>query len=133
MKLPGDLYLVGVNLRTRKMCNSAGTHILLELWQPLYLDDEVEIEKIVRQSIKECGAELLNIYTHKFKPQGVTCVASISESHISIHTWPEYEYAGIDIFTCGNVVDPYKALDFIVNSFKPKFHQIMDIKRGTKL
>jgi len=67
---------------------------------------------------------------HKFSPHGVTGVVVVKESHISIHTWPEYGYASIDIFTCGNNSNPWKAYQYIVETLKPKRVQVIELKRG---
>ena len=108
----------------------AGVHLILELWQARYLDNIAEIEAIFRRAIDDCGATLLGIDLHALPPtNGVSGVAILQESHISVHTWPEYEFAALDIFVCGTV-DPYRALPAIKAGFQPGTMQVMDIKRG---
>lgn len=108
----------------------AGQQILLEFWGAKGLDSIRTIKKALVQAVDVSGATLLKIELHKFSPQGVLGIALIAESHISIHTWPEYQYAAIDIFTCGNKVDPYRAVASLKSSFKPKRIQLLEIKRG---
>ena len=108
----------------------AGTHLIIELWQPKNISSIPKIRKILKDAVAACGATLLNINLHKFTPnKGVSGVAIIKESHISVHTWPEYKYAALDIFVCGDV-DPYKSIPVIKNGFKPEKIQIAELKRG---
>ncbi|OPX30961.1 MAG: adenosylmethionine decarboxylase [Candidatus Omnitrophica bacterium 4484_171] len=108
----------------------AGIHLIVELWKASSLSSLPKIKKALQESVKACGATLLKIDLHKFNPQGgISGVAIIAESHISIHSWPEYKYAAIDIFVCGDV-DPYKAIPVLKKQFKPAKVQIMEIKRG---
>ena len=78
----------------------------------------------------ECGAEILGDSFHHFSPQGVSGVVVIAESHLSIHTWPEYGYAAIDIFTCGTTVQPKKAADVLIEKLGAKNHSLTEIQRG---
>ena len=82
------------------------------------LDDKEFIRMLLYRATKECKSTLLNLATHKFDPQGVTGVAMLAESHISIHTWPEKGVAKCDIFTCGDKCDPHKAVEYLGNAFK---------------
>ncbi|MBU2541625.1 MAG: adenosylmethionine decarboxylase [Candidatus Omnitrophica bacterium] len=115
---------------SRQDIKYAGTHLLIELWDGRHFSSLVKIRKILKDSVKACQATLLKISLHKFSPySGISGVAVISESHLSIHTWPEYKYAAMDIFVCGNV-DPYKALKTIKQGFRPKRIQVVEVKRG---
>ena len=67
---------------------------------------------------------------HRYNPQGVSGVVVIAESHISIHTWPEYGYAAVDFFTCGDAVDPYEAHEYLKKSLKAQDSHITELKRG---
>ena len=108
----------------------AGIHLIVELWKANNLSSLPKIKKALQESVKACGATLLKIDLHKFNPQGgISGIAIIEESHISIHSWPEYKYAAIDIFVCGDV-DPYKAIPVLKKKFKPAKLQIMEVKRG---
>ncbi len=112
-----------------------GKHIILELWgcDSSALDDEKGVKDMIIESVNSCGATLIKAITHKFSPQGVTCIAAIAESHISVHTWPEYGYCAVDIFTCGTDVDPLKAIEPIKRFLKPERVEVIDVKRGTML
>jgi S-adenosylmethionine decarboxylase len=108
----------------------AGTHLIVELWKAKDLSSLTKIRKILKSAVKACRATLLKIHLHKFSPSGgVSGVAIIQESHISIHTWPEYNYAALDIFVCGKV-DPYRAIPIIKKGFEPEKIQVLELKRG---
>ena len=108
----------------------AGTHLIIGLWNGRNFSSLPKIRKILKDSVKACGATLLKMNLHKFSPSGgISGVAIIQESHISIHTWPEYKYAAIDIFVCGEV-DPYRAITVIKKGFRPEKIQMSELKRG---
>lgn len=77
------------------------------------LDDENYIRDVVYHASVQSNSTLLALNSHKFEPQGVTCVAMLAESHISIHTWPELGMAVCDIFTCGDHTDPQRGVDYM--------------------
>ena len=88
----------------------AGTHLIVDLWDAESLDDLEHIEAALRECVEVSGATLLHIHLHHFTPNGgVSGVAVLAESHISIHTWPERAYAAIDIFMC-RACDPHDAV-----------------------
>lgn len=96
------------------------------------INDEVYVKISMESAAIEANATILNSYIHKFSPQGVSGVLVLAESHLSIHTWPELNYAAIDIFTCGEHTDPLMALYFLQLRLKPtKFHSYK-IDRGPK-
>jgi len=108
----------------------AGIHLLVELWQADHFNDAEAIEQIMTKAIKACGATMLSIDLHVFSPNGgVSGVAVLQESHMSIHTWPEYEYAALDVFVCGTI-DPYLAVPVLKEGFNPGKIQIVEVKRG---
>ena len=107
----------------------AGVHLVVEFWQAKNLNSLKVIEKALKEAVVASGSNLLNLYLHQFKPKGVSGVAVVSESHISIHTWPEEKYAAIDIFTCGKT-QPYRALEVLKKYLKPKEISITEVKRG---
>jgi S-adenosylmethionine decarboxylase len=108
----------------------AGTHLVVELWNGRNFSSLGKIKKILEKAVNACEAKLLKIDLHKFTPYGgISGVAIIQESHISIHSWPEYKYAAIDIFVCGEV-NPYKAIPVLKEGFQPKDIQIVELKRG---
>ena len=95
-------------------------HLLFDLIDcpPDLLDDEDFVRLSAWNASKESKSELLNISCHKFKPQGVTALAMLAESHLSIHTWPEKGVAKCDIFTCGANSTPEKAVEYMKEAFK---------------
>lgn len=110
----------------------AGLHLILEFWGVKNIDSFAQLKKILREAVRECGATLLKIELHKFSPQGVSGVAIVAESHISLHTWPEYQYAAFDVFMCGKA-NPYKAVEVFKKFFQPTKLDIIEIKRGVRL
>lgn len=85
------------------------------------------------EAAREVGATIVGQSFHRFSPQGVTGVLAIAESHISIHTWPEYGYAAADIFTCSTAVDPKVAAQYLVEKFECKRPGITEIRRGAQV
>ena len=108
-----------------------GRHCILELYQCDHarLNDEAFIRTSITSSAKIAGATLINLVTHSFKPQGVTGLALLAESHISIHTWPEIGYAAIDVFTCGDHTMPEKACELFAKDFLSKNLSFKNIAR----
>ncbi len=112
--------------------NALGKHLLLELKD---CDDEVLndldfLKNALMTAATEAGAMVLDESFHRFDPQGVSGVVVIAESHLFIHTWPEYGYAAADIFTCGNYVQPGKAAKVLIEKLGSKNHSTTDIPRG---
>jgi S-adenosylmethionine decarboxylase len=109
------------------------SHIILDLYKCDFssLDSPEKIKEILIQAVKEANTTLIDVKVHKFSPYGVSGFALISESHISIHTWPENEYAGVDIYTCGTKALPEKAVEFIIKKLKCKKPSILKIERGS--
>ncbi|MBI1244322.1 MAG: adenosylmethionine decarboxylase [Alphaproteobacteria bacterium] len=108
----------------------AGTHLLVELWGAKNLGDLPLTETALRAGATAAGATILHCHLHHFGPNaGLSGVLVLAESHISIHTWPEREYAAIDIFMCG-VCDPYQAIPAIKQAFEPASVQIVESRRG---
>lgn len=108
----------------------AGTHLLIELWGASNLGDAGFIEKTLVRSAEAAGATVLHSYLHPFGPEmGVSGVVVLAESHISIHTWPERDYAAVDIFMCGSC-DPYDAVAVLKEAFDPSHVQLAEQKRG---
>lgn len=108
----------------------AGTHILVELWGGSRLDDPELIDRTLRQGAVDAGASILHSHMHHFTPNGgVSGVVVLAESHISIHTWPERDYAAIDVFMCG-ACNPHDALDAIKRTFSPEKLEVTEYRRG---
>ncbi len=111
---------------------SLGKHLLLELkdCDREALNDLGFLKSTMLQAAHECGAKVLGDSFHEFEPQGVSGVVTIAESHLFIHTWPEYGYAAADIFTCGTTVKPEKAAEIIIGKLHAKNHSVVEIQRG---
>lgn len=108
----------------------AGTHLILDMWEASGLTDQALIEQAFRDAVDAAGATLLHIHTHVFEPGGgISGVAVLAESHISIHTWPEIGYAALDIFMCGDA-EPMKAVAVLKDAFQPGRVNLGDHKRG---
>ncbi|MCL4187406.1 MAG: adenosylmethionine decarboxylase [Rhodobacteraceae bacterium] len=110
----------------------AGTHLIIEVVGGEGLDDEARIASAFRDCVAECGATLLHIHTHKFSPQGVSGVAVLAESHISVHTWPEARYGAFDVFMCGDA-DPWQAVPVLRRAFATRDVRVTELRRGEGL
>ncbi len=99
-----------------------GHHLILDLFgvDRKLLDDEEEIMRILKEVSEKCGMRIIKGAYHKFTPQGVTAFYILAESHISIHTWPEYGDAAVDVYYCGDKKQVEKAGELLVEYFKPK-------------
>ena len=108
----------------------AGSHVLVDLWGAKNLDNQEFIDQTLNHAAEVAGATVLSSDLHQFSSSGgVSGVLILAESHISIHTWPEKEFAAIDIFMCGKC-DPYKAVAVLKEAFSPTSIQVNDQKRG---
>ena len=108
----------------------AGSHLIIDLWQADNLTDLEIIETALREAIDAAGATLLHIHLHEFEANGgVSGVAVLAESHISIHTWPERAYAALDVFMCGDA-DPSKTIPVLRRYFGPGMISLSEHKRG---
>ena len=110
----------------------AGTHLIIEVVGAEGLDDEERIRGAFRECVETCGATLLHIHTHKFSPQGVSGVAVLAESHISVHTWPEIGYGAFDVFMCGEA-QPWKAVEVLRHTFNAGEVRVKELLRGEGL
>ena len=112
--------------------NALGTHVMLELrdCNPQLLDDLAYIKDVMIRAADGVGAQILGESFHQFYPQGVTGIVAIAESHLCIHTWPEYGYAAADIFTCGTSIKPQEAAQFIIDQLESQEPSIVEVKRG---
>jgi len=88
------------------------------------------LEQHLNEAVRVSGATIVSSRFHSYNPQGVSGVVVIAESHLSIHTWPEYGYAAVDFFTCGDTVDPYKAFEFMKKMLESKSASVKELKRG---
>lgn len=108
----------------------AGAHLIVDFYDAERLDDVDHIETTLRRCVEEAGATLLHIHLHHFEPSGgVSGVAVLAESHISIHSWPERSYAALDIFMCGKA-EPEKCVPVLRQAFKPGRVAVSELLRG---
>lgn len=108
----------------------AGAHLIIDLYDAQKLDDIEHIEKALRTCVTASGATLLHIHLHHFEPNGgVSGVAVLAESHISIHSWPENGYAALDVFMCGNA-KPEACVPVLREAFKPGRIAVSELLRG---
>ena len=107
-------------------------HLLLELYRCNYekLNDESFLRCTLNKAAKLAKATVLNLISNKFEPQGVTTIALLAESHISIHTWPESQYSAVDIFTCGQNMLPELACQYLIESLGAQEHSLRIIERN---
>jgi len=112
--------------------NALGRHVLAEVYGCSFdiLNDVKKVEEIMVNAALEAGAEIREFVFHKFSPQGVSGVVVISESHLAIHTWPELGYAAVDVFTCGDKVDPWDACNYLAEKFQAGHMAAKETKRG---
>jgi S-adenosylmethionine decarboxylase len=112
--------------------NALGKHLLLELQgcSEEVLDDVGFLREAMLSAANECGATVVGESFHQFSPQGVSGVVVIAESHLFIHTWPEYGYAAAYIFTCGNSVQPEMAAQVLLRKLGSKNHSMVEMRRG---
>ena len=115
--------------------NALGTHLLIELRQcdPRYLDDLDYVRETMVAAAQIMDAQIIGESFHRFNPQGVTGVLAIAESHLSIHTWPELDYAAADIFTCGSSFQPQGAAQLLIDRLKSKDPSMQIIRRGIEV
>ena len=108
----------------------AGTHIIIDLWECNFVNKIVTLRKMMKEAVKLSKANILHLHLHRFgREQGISGVAVLAESHISVHTWPERKYIAFDIFMCGDTC-PELASEYLIKTLKPKRKKIEIIKRG---
>lgn len=109
-----------------------GKHVLAEFYKcdSAIINDVALVEKSMIEAAKRAKATVISSSFHHFSPFGVSGTVVIAESHLAIHTWPEYGYASIDIYTCGETIEPWVAFKYLVKKFKAKETSMMEMKRG---
>ena len=115
----------------RKGVPCAGVHLIVDLHGAEGLDDIDLIEATLRRCVDAAQATLLHIHVHHFQPNGVSGVAVLAESHISIHTWPDIGYAALDVFMCGKAT-PDACIPVLRKAFKAKRVEVSEILRGQR-
>lgn len=115
---------------TRNGVEYAGTHLIIDLWGASKLDDLEVMEHALRDAVTQSGATLLHIHLHHFTPNGgISGVAVLAESHISVHTWPERDFAAFDVFMCGDA-KPELAIPVLEHAFAPTRVDVSEHLRG---
>jgi len=112
--------------------NALGRHLLLELFE-CDLDAINNLEAVkaaLIEAAKRAQATIVDVVFHEFNPFGISGVVVIAESHLSIHTWPEYRYAAVDIFSCGDVLQPEVAASYLVEQFGAGRTSVVEMQRG---
>ena len=116
------------------MEKTVGIHLVVDAWQcpPEFLDDPEKIRQTLLDAVQIGRATLIDLCVHQFSPHGVTATATLAESHIAIHTWPEYGYFAADLFFCGDG-DPHMAMDCITSSLQAGEVRIKKMTRGLNI
>lgn len=111
---------------------SLGRHLLCEYHgcDRELLNTPAAIRAELLAAVQRAGATPVHEFTHAFTPHGVTGVVVIAESHFAIHTWPEYGFAAVDLFTCGGTVDPWSAFDHLGKALRASSHSVVEVRRG---
>lgn len=110
----------------------AGVHLIIDVYGGRRLDDIDHVDATLRRCVDAAGATLLHLHLHHFQPDGVSGVAVLAESHISIHTWPEAGYAALDVFMCGSA-NPDKCVPILREAFSAKRVAVSELLRGQGL
>ena len=120
-------------VQTSPGASTTGKHCILELYDcdGAKLDNEVFLRATITAAAKRAGATLLHLISHRFEPQGVTGLALLAESHISIHTWPESGYAAVDVFTCGDHTMPERACALLAENLEAGRQSLTSFQRET--
>ena len=119
-------------LKDEKKLVTKSKHFLLELYRCNYekLNDESFLRCMINNAAKLANATVLNLISNKFEPQGVTAIALLAESHLSIHTWPEAHYSAVDIFTCGQNMKPEISCKYLIKALMAEEHLLRVINRN---
>jgi S-adenosylmethionine decarboxylase len=109
-----------------------GRHLLVEFYNcnSEVIDDESLVERHMNEAAIKAQATVVQSTFHKFAPQGVSGVVVIAESHLAIHTWPESGYVAVDLFTCGETVNPWVAFEYLKDKFEATKHETQEMVRG---
>src|SRR5216117_1276083 len=112
--------------------NALGRHLLLEMFDcdPDAINNLECVKHTLVEAARSAQATIVDVVFHEFNPFGISGVVVIAESHLSIHTWPEYRYAAVDIFSCGDVLQPEVAASYLVEQFASERTSIVEMQRG---
>jgi S-adenosylmethionine decarboxylase len=109
-----------------------GRHVAIDVWGVDFerLNNAEFLKNHMVEAAEACGATVLSVQAKQFEPQGATVLVMLSESHISIHTYPERGFAALDCYTCGETVDPQIAIDYMVSILQPEKYYVKKLIRG---
>ncbi|MHC1586697.1 MAG: adenosylmethionine decarboxylase [Candidatus Hecatellaceae archaeon] len=109
-----------------------GKHLIVEFYDcpREKIDDIGFLEQLLERSVIKAGGHIIGKIFHRFTPQGVTGIVAISESHVSVHTWPENGYMALDVFTCGAEMDPWTVYRELLDNIKPGKVKVIELNRG---
>ena len=112
---------------------SLGQQLIVELYgcDRTLLDDPSCLERILTEAISRSGGTIIKPCFHQFSPHGVTGVVVIAESHVAVHTWPEFGYCALDVFTCGTQVNTEQIFEYVRSELQAQETSVMEVKRGT--
>jgi S-adenosylmethionine decarboxylase len=112
--------------------HALGRHLLLELFDcdPTAINSLEVVKAAMIEAAKRAQATIVDVIFHEFNPFGISGVVVIAESHLAIHTWPEYRYAAVDVFSCGDVLQPQVAADYLVEQFGAARASVVELQRG---
>jgi len=112
--------------------NALGRHLLLELFDCDFdaISNLDTVKSALVEAAKRAHATIVDVVFHEFNPFGISGVVVIAESHLSIHTWPEHRYAAVDIFSCGDVLEPEVAANYLVDQFGAERTAVVEVQRG---
>ena len=115
--------------------NALGRHLLVELFDcdPDVINNLEAVKGALIEAAKRAQATIVDVVFHEFNPFGISGVVVIAESHLTIHTWPEYRFAAVDIFSCGDILQPEIAASYLVEQFAAERHSVVEMQRGTFL
>ena len=112
--------------------NALGRHLLLEMFDcdPDAINSLEAVKGALIEAAKRAQATIVDVVFHEFNPFGISGVVVIAESHLTIHTWPEYRYAAVDVFSCGEVLQPEVAVNYLVEQFGAERASVVEMQRG---
>lgn len=112
--------------------SALGRHVLIEYFNcdKEILKDTRLVEELMNEAARHSGATIVESVFHTFNPYGVSGAVIISESHLTIHTWPEYGYASVDVYTCGDTVDPWLGFRYLEDTLGATHSESIEVPRG---
>lgn len=111
-----------------------GSQILADMYDcdPAMLDDQEAIQSCMIEAVRRCGGTIVSHCFHRFSPHGISGVVVIAESHLAIHTWPEHGYVALDLFTCGDTLEPEACFSYLKDAFRSQRQATRTLLRGSR-